>query len=252
MRRCRGRRSSRAARAKNSAQVSAAFVGEDLGVREPAVVIDDGVDVVVADLGLLLDDVLADLSAVGPPAATVGDPADLLDVHVDQLAGTVTLVTHRGRLRGSDHLAGQRVALHRRGTSWRRRILDTVRAGTPSSAPSQSCPRRCSRRASSTRCSTSSLVRVGNVCGRELAIVQDRPRPRRRSGRPSDAHTDATSPSPWRHEQPASPRPDTMHQQTATMNGQTSVTVRHEDLRIVKRQTPQDPEVFTHVNPSPT
>jgi hypothetical protein len=42
---------------------------------------------------------------------------------------------------------------------------------------------------------------------------------------------------------------NTLHQQTTTMKGQTGVTVRHEDLRFVKRQTPQDPEVFTYVNP---
>jgi hypothetical protein len=45
------------------------------------------------------------------PAAAVGDLADLLDIHVDQLAWVVAFVAHRGDLRGSDHLAGQRVAL---------------------------------------------------------------------------------------------------------------------------------------------
>lgn len=46
-----------------------------------------------------------------PPAATIGDPADLLDVHVDQLAGAFTLVADCGGLRGPDHQTGQRVAL---------------------------------------------------------------------------------------------------------------------------------------------
>src|SRR3954453_19323471 len=43
-----------------------------------------------------------------------------------------------------------------------------------------------------------------------------------------------------------------MHEQPATMHRQTSVTVRHEDLLVVKRQTPQCPEVFTRQRMSPT
>ena len=75
-------------------------------------VIDQGVDVVVADLGLLValwSTVRA--AAVGAPAAAVGDAAELLDVHVDQLAGPVAFVADRGGLRGPDHLTGHRVAL---------------------------------------------------------------------------------------------------------------------------------------------
>ena len=48
-------------------------------------VVDQGVDVVVADLGLR-SRVCAVGAALGAPAAAVGDPAELLDVHVDQLA----------------------------------------------------------------------------------------------------------------------------------------------------------------------
>jgi hypothetical protein len=48
-------------------------------------------------------------AAVGAPAAAVGDPADLLDVDVDQLAGTVAFVADRGGLGRADHLAGDRV-----------------------------------------------------------------------------------------------------------------------------------------------
>ncbi len=107
-------------------------------------VIDQRVDVVVADLGLDRSrDAVGRCRAVGAPAATVGDPAELLDVHVHQLAGPVAFVAHRGDLGGPDHLTGHRVQrAPARGTRWRARIRDTVRAGTPSSAPIQSGPRR--------------------------------------------------------------------------------------------------------------
>jgi len=38
---------------------------------------------------------------------------------------------------------------------------------------------------------------------------------------------------------------DTLHEQPSTVNSEPSVSVRHEDLQVVKRQTPQCPEVFT-------
>jgi hypothetical protein len=34
------------------------------------------------------------VAAVGAPATTIGDPAELLDVHVDQLTGAVAFVAH--------------------------------------------------------------------------------------------------------------------------------------------------------------
>ena len=49
--------------------------------------------------------------AVRFPSATVGDTANLLDVHVNEFAGPVALVAHRGGLRGSDHRTGQRIAI---------------------------------------------------------------------------------------------------------------------------------------------
>lgn len=61
-------------------------------------VVDQGVHVVEADLGVAVAfDVAA---AVGAPTAAVGDAADLLDVHVDQLAGMVAFVADRGGLGG--------------------------------------------------------------------------------------------------------------------------------------------------------
>ena len=62
------------------------FVVEDLGVDEPGAVIDGGVDVAVAGIGVW-PSVAVVAAAVEPPAAAVGDAGDLLDVDVDQLAG---------------------------------------------------------------------------------------------------------------------------------------------------------------------
>ena len=85
----------------------AGLVGQDLAVGVAGVVIDQGVDEVVADTST------AQLlcSAVHAPAAAVGSPADLLDVGVDQRAGIGMLVAQRGRLRCPDHDTGQRVEL---------------------------------------------------------------------------------------------------------------------------------------------
>src|SRR5205814_6949218 len=82
------------------------FVRQDLGVGEPGVVVDGGVDVVVAGPAGLPGPGAA---AAGPPAAAAGDLAELFDVEVDQLAGPVPFIAHRGGLAGPDHLPGQRV-----------------------------------------------------------------------------------------------------------------------------------------------
>lgn len=87
------------------------LVVEDLAVRQSGMIVDEGVDVVVADLGVAVALDRPAGAAVGPPAATVGDPAELLHVHVHQLARVLAFVTHRGLLRGTDHLTGDRVAL---------------------------------------------------------------------------------------------------------------------------------------------
>jgi len=50
-------------------------------------------------------------TAVGLPTTAVLDTADLLDVEVDQVARCGSFVAQRGRLRGSDGLAGQWVTL---------------------------------------------------------------------------------------------------------------------------------------------
>ncbi len=91
----------------------ALFVGEDLGVGQPAVVIDHGVHVVIADAAS------ADLfaAAVGAPPSSLGDAAELFDVDVDQLAGTVPLIAHASSFRRFDEYSGHRVAVAQIGLS---------------------------------------------------------------------------------------------------------------------------------------
>jgi hypothetical protein len=66
----------------------------------------------------------------------------------------------RKRRPGSDHRAGDRVALGQPGDVVAAQIRDTVRGGSPSSGPSQSQPRRSRARSSSTRCSTCAGARL--------------------------------------------------------------------------------------------
>src|SRR5262249_32960604 len=78
------------------------LVGEDLGVGEPAVVVDRDVDVFVADavphlarlVGVFRVVVLA--AAADAPAGAPLDAAELLDVEMDELAGAGALVAERG------------------------------------------------------------------------------------------------------------------------------------------------------------
>jgi len=143
----------------------ALLVREDLGVRHAGVVIHYGVDEVVPDPGSFPGSGRAH-GATAPPS-TVGDPPDLLDVHMDQLAGTGPLVPFRGRLRGADHVCGHRVALTQVGHVVTAQDPGHVRAEIPKSGPIQSCPLRDCRRAATTACSTSTDVFVGIVCGRQ-------------------------------------------------------------------------------------
>jgi len=86
-----------------------AFVGVDLAVGDTGVIVDDAVHVVVANHCVPTPVGRSQLPAVGAPAASVGDAADLLDVHVDQLTWTFAFVADGGLLRGSDRVAGERV-----------------------------------------------------------------------------------------------------------------------------------------------
>ena len=66
------------------------LVKVDLGVDEPGSVIEGRVDVAVADTGVTAG--RAGAATVDSPAAAVGDPTNLFDVDVDQLAGPVALI----------------------------------------------------------------------------------------------------------------------------------------------------------------
>ena len=83
----------------------ALFVGEYLRIGPPGVIVDGGVDVVVADPGFLFGRHLSHLPSPGPPAASLGDTTDLFDVHMDEFTGTVPFVSGGCGLRYSDHLS---------------------------------------------------------------------------------------------------------------------------------------------------
>lgn len=86
-----------------------ALVVEDLAVREAAVIVDERVNVVEPDAPLAIAPGRTHLAAHSATATAVGGASDLLDVHVHQLAGSITFVAHRSGLGGADHLAGERV-----------------------------------------------------------------------------------------------------------------------------------------------
>ena len=102
---------------------------------------------------------------------------------------------------------------------------------TPSSARS-SPARRCAA-PSTTAASTSTGVCLGQCAAARTGPAAPL-RPRRGSGRPSGARTAVRPRLPWRHGRPPSPITDTVDQQLAAVDGQTGITVGHEDLRVVK------------------
>lgn len=89
----------------------ALLVGQDLAVGQPGVIIDEGMDEVVAGLDVSVTGRFSVFSTVGTPSAAVGDLAQFLHVHVDELSRTVALVADRGLFRGPDHFPGDRIQL---------------------------------------------------------------------------------------------------------------------------------------------
>jgi len=88
------------------------LVGRHLGVGEAGVIVDDRMDVVepdarLVDSGLMVRNELASSA----PAAAIGNPAELLHVHVDQLARPVVFVADRRPSRRRDHRPGERIAI---------------------------------------------------------------------------------------------------------------------------------------------
>jgi hypothetical protein len=105
------------------------------------VIVDQGVDVVVADARLVrTSGMLGGRAALRAPAAAWGDPAKFLDVQVDQFPRAASLVAAGGLAGRPDDRAGQRSQAARWGTWWRCRMAPTVRAARPSSAPIQAAP----------------------------------------------------------------------------------------------------------------
>ena len=78
-----------AARSRNAAEVAPVSSGKISEWGQPGVVVDQRVDVVVADLDLLVAVAAGGGPAVGFPAPAFGDLADLLDAHVRQFSGPV-------------------------------------------------------------------------------------------------------------------------------------------------------------------
>ena len=84
---------------------SCPFVVEDLGVSKPASVIERSVDVEITVVLATLDPrvahgvAAAHLSYMYSPTTTVGNPSELLDVHVQQFAGSSPLVALEGHRR---------------------------------------------------------------------------------------------------------------------------------------------------------
>ena len=85
--------------------------GVDFGIGQPGVVIDHRVDVVEPDSGLLMRGRVAGCSAVGAPAAAVGDAAEFLHVDMHQLTRPGMFIPDGGLFGGADDLPGQRVAV---------------------------------------------------------------------------------------------------------------------------------------------
>ncbi len=159
---------------------------------------------------------------------------------MDQLAGPGPFVANRGGLGGPDDLAGHRVThsqarRHRGGAgSCSRsgpgcRARDRASPGPGDARPGQPTP------GPRPRPSCGSVSAAGARTGR-----RDQPRPQHRSGPPNDARIDGRSPSPGDMRDRHPLFSDPLHQQSPPMRRETSVTVRHEDLRgLWRRQSPQ-------------
>ncbi len=83
----------------------------DLDMGQPGIVVDGGVDVVVADRFPLVLGGTGGRASVQAPAPAIRDLADLLHIEVNELTGALAFVADRGRFRGPDHRSGQRVTL---------------------------------------------------------------------------------------------------------------------------------------------
>ena len=154
------------ARSKNAVTVAAFSSAEQLAVGQARVVVDDRVEVVVAErVGLLprrCVRAIAGDRVPGPAKARVA-----LDVHVQQIAGARPLIA-------DDLLA--RAAAARREQPWRLQDRVIVECATPVSATSSRGPQPVRLRASQTRRSTSAGVWRGERARAAGAIQRPRTR----------------------------------------------------------------------------
>jgi hypothetical protein len=201
------------------------LVRVDLVVGQAAVVVDGGVNVVEAHVAA---PGAAGLAAQDLVAAAVRDPAELLDVHVDQVAGPLTLIA-ADDLPGGPVQEGQTVQavpgqdpVNGRGGQ----AQDRPKAGGAKFARlPQSAHPGLHRRRSAVRCRQET---AGAVVQSLFALRPPAADPLVARGA-GDAHL-------GRDMCDGATCADTFDQQPPAMNGQPGITVGHEDLRAVKTQ----------------
>ena len=210
-------------------------------------VVDGGVDVVIARTA---NGGRADAAAVQAPATAVGDAPDLLHIEVDQRARVVVFVAVGTGSGGPDDLPGDRVQAASGGTWYRRRIRDTVRAGTPVTAAMRAGPCRSSDRASRTACSRSVLVLVGIVLGL-LERSRSRPRLRPETGSPTGKRTAERRRLFCDVRDRAAILEHTTDEQPPAMDRQSGITVRARGPPSCERRqtSPLSPEVLLRHKP---
>jgi len=167
------------------------------------------------------------------PAAAVGDLADLLDIHVDQLTGSVLLVAVAGPLGGADDLPGQRVALGQVG--------QLVAAQDPRHRPG-----RHAQLGAQPVLPAASLAAGGHDQRLDLvAGAGRRPAGTRRPVQQTVGAFGGVPGDPAVRALPGHPEflgdmgdrtagGDPIDEELATVWGQAGITVGHEDLRLVK------------------
>lgn len=222
-----------AARVKKAAQRAggALLVGQDLRVGQPGVVIDRGVHVVEAGRDLLVPVIDGRGSAMEAPPAAVGDAAEFLDVDVDQLTRRLALITAGSSTGGAHRQTGDRVAVaqarylvagqdprHRAGRHAGSRT-DRLRPGAQLMA-SLHDP-LLDLRGGAGRCAVRAAGAVGHP-GLTLGPVALCPG---RGALARDSHLAGHVGDP------TAIINDSTRQDQTTMRRQTSISVRHEDLR---------------------
>lgn len=140
------------------------LVGKHFAVGDATVVVDRDVHEVPAGSATAGS---VGAQAVDTPAATFGDPAEFLHVHVQQGTRVTVLVTQVGELAAADDLASDSIHVAESGQPLASQTTPIVDAGIPSIPDSATGPAKCFSRALVIRAATSLLVRRGLECGRD-------------------------------------------------------------------------------------